>query len=661
MIATACWLSLLLSVTSADDDLRCLEDDSKQPASALFYEDLQRQAYEALDRRDEAYAALETPEKIEAYQQRLREFFIGQLGGFPKRTPLNARVVGKLPGDGYRVEKVIYESRPNHHVTATLFLPEGDGPFPGVVVASGHSRTAKTAEYNQRFGIAMAKNGIAGLCYDPIGQGERSQILGDDGGPRFGTTTEHTLMGVGSILVGRNTASYRIWDGMRSIDYLCSRDDIDPERIGFTGCSGGGTLTSYVMALDDRVLCAAPSCYLTTFRRLIETIGPQDAEQNIFGQVAHGMDQTDYVLMRAPRPTLISATTGDFFDIQGTWDNFRQSKRIYTRLGFAERVDLVEADGGHGVRPQNLIAIVRWMRRWLLDSTASVELPEITPHAREELLCTPRGQVLLLPGERSVFDLNLEREKQLAKRRQTFWKKASQAEALAAVRKTVGVRELEKIGKLTMKDVGRVDRDGYHIDKLVLSTPDGLPIPALTYHPEEPLDDAYLYLHEGGKAADGGKDGPIEKLVSQGYVVVAVDLRGFGETASPRRGETFGDFKAFFLSYLNGQSMVGQRTEDALACGRWVANYQTKKPRNVHLVGVGSAGVVALHAAALEPELFGEVTLRDTIPSFTTILQETVPTGYLETAVHGALEVYDLPDLVASLGDDRVTIEEAKE
>jgi len=257
---------------------------------------------------------------------------VQRLGGFPKRTPLNARVVGTLKSDGYRIEKVIFESRPHHHVTAVAYLPETAGPYPGVVIACGHSRSGKMSGYNQRYGIALATHGIAALCYDPIGQGERSQILDAEGQPRHRSTVrEHTLMGIGSILVGRNTASYRIWDGIRAIDYLAGRSDIDNKRIGFTGCSGGGTLTSYVMALDDRVWCAAPSCYITTFRRLIETIGPQDAEQNIYGQIAFGMDHPDYLLMRAPRRTLISATRGDFFDIQGTWDSFRQAKRLYTR------------------------------------------------------------------------------------------------------------------------------------------------------------------------------------------------------------------------------------------------------------------------------------------------------------------------------------------
>jgi len=657
MAASYC-VSLLLICGANADELRCLEGESHAAASALVYSQLQQQAYAALDRRHKSFEQLKSEEQITAYQKRQKEFFTKQLGGFPKRTPLHAKVVGKLPGDGYRIEKVIFESQPRHRVTALLYLPDGPGPHPGVVVASGHSRTGKTAGYNQRFGIALARNGIAAFCYDPIGQGERSQILDADGKPRYrSTTTEHFLVGVGSILVGTNTARYRIWDGMRSIDYLAGREDIDSERIGFTGCSGGGTLTSYVMALDDRVACAAPACYLTTFRRLIETIGPQDAEQNIFGQIEFGMDQPDYVLMRAPRPTIISATTGDFFDIQGTWDNFRQAKRIYTQLGFPERVDLVEAGGKHGVQPENLVAIVRWMRRWLLDKDDAIELGEMPVRSEADLLCTDAGQVLSLPDERSVFDLNAEREKQLAARRNKFWKSASTDEAIRAVRETSGVRPLSQIPELSMKDVGRIDRDGYHIDKVVLKTPEGLPLPALTFHPKQPKSDAYLYLHGDGKQADAAAGGPIEKLVRKGHVVVAVDLRGFGETGPESRNDLLGNWKTFFLAYLLGDSLVGLRTEDALACGRWVANYETKKPRKVHLIGVGAASIPALHAAALEPNLFDSVRLRNGMESWADVIADPVPAGILEHAVHGALGTYDLPDLVKLVGSKRITIE----
>jgi dienelactone hydrolase len=641
------------------EDLQCLKPQPGEPAAAtLFYVALQQQAYAALDRRRTAYEALKTEEQIKAYQQRLRQVFTDQVGGFPERTSLNARVVGKLPGDGCQIEKVIFESQPQHHVTATLYLPNSSPPYPVVLVSSGHSRPGKAADYNQRFGIMLARHGMAALCYDPIGQGERSQILTPDGKPQFSSTTqEHSLIGVGSILIGTNTARYRIWDGMRAIDYVCSRPDIDRERIGFTGCSGGGTLTSYIMALDERVVCAAPSCYLTTFRRLVETIGPQDAEQNIFNQLGLGLDQPDYVLMRAPRPTLISSTTGDFFDIQGTWDNYRQAKRIFGRLGYAERVDLVEAEGNHGVQPGNLIGITRWMRRWLLGRDDAVSLDPIKTLPESELLCTEKGQVMLLPGERSVFELNAEIETQLAAQRRAFWQKMPKSEALAAVRKAIGVRPLIEISPPKMVEAGRVDRANYHIDKFVLHTDSGVPLPGLTYHPQKPGRDAYLYLHEGGKHADGAPGGPIEKLVMEGSVVVAIDLRGTGETGVARSDALLGDAKSYFLAYLLGQSLVGLHTEDVLAGGQFVANYKTKTPRQVHLIGVGRAGVAALHAAALEPEMFASVTLRRTLGAWSPVVSQSVPQGQLTTTVHGALRTYDLPDLVTTLDPAKIKIE----
>jgi cephalosporin-C deacetylase-like acetyl esterase len=655
----ALFLAVSLCAAPAEEDLNCLTTKAGEPApAAIVYSSLQQQAYAALDRRQAAYEALKTEEQIKAYQERLRKAFTEHLGGFPERTPLNSRVVGKLPSDGYQIEKIIFESQPRHHVTATLYLPSGQPPYPAVLVSSGHSRPGKAADYNQRFGIALAKHGIAALCYDPIGQGERSQILTADGKPQFtSTTTEHFLIGVGSILVGGNTARYRIWDGMRAIDYLTSRPDIDAQRIGFTGCSGGGTLTSYIMALDDRVACAAPSCYLTTFRRLIETIGPQDAEQNIFGQLAIGLDQADYVLMRAPRPTLISSTTGDFFDIRGTWDNYRQAKRIFGRLGYAERVDLVEAEGGHGVQPGNLLGITRWMRRWMLGKDDEISLDKIETLRESKLLCTESGQVLSLPGERSVFDLNGEIEDRLAAERRAFWQKTPANETLDSVRKTIGVRKLADIPEPKMVETGRVDRDGYHIDKFVLQTDSGVPLPGLTYHPAQPKSGAYLYLHDNGKTGDGQPGGPIEKLVKDGYVVVAIDLRGTGETAAGKPDALLGDWKNFYLAYLLGQSLLGLHTEDAVCGGQFVSHYKTKTPRKVHLVGVGRAGIVALHAAALEPDLFASVKLKRTLDSWSSVVRRPVPAGLLTTAVHGALRTYDLPDLVRSIDSNKLHIE----
>ena len=649
----------MVNVVATAGDLTCLSETER--ADAVLYVQLQKQAYAALDRRTATYEQLKTAEQIRSYQQRLKRFLTEQLGGFPERTPLNPQTVRTISADGYRIECVIFESQPNHHVTANLYLPETDTPVPGIIVSSGHSRTAKTADYNQRFGIMMARQGMAALCFDPIGQGERSQFLNDEGQPAFGsTTTEHFLVGVGSILVGRNTARYRIWDAMRAIDYLESRPEVLAGKIGFTGCSGGGTLTSYVMALDERVACAAPACYLTTFRHLIETIGPQDAEQNIFGQIAFGLDHPDYVLLRAPRPTLTSSTTGDYFSISGAWENYRQAKRIYGRLGFPERVDLVEVEGDHGVHPQNLATIAHWMKRWLMnrdEPVAAVDLPVLPP---DQLLCTATGQVLTsFTSEKTVVDLNADFEADLAVKRTTDWESHRADETRNRIRHLLRVRPEADFKPPEFEDVGRVNRDDYHVDKLVLRT-DSRVLPGLTFHPPVPVDDAYLYLHDQGKLGDTDTGGPVEQLVAEGYAVVTVDLSGQGETARGKRDPLLTDWKTYFLSYLLGKPLLGTRVEDTLAAGDFVAYYQKNRdaPRKVHLVGVGQTGVVALHAAALQPQLFATVTVRNAPRDWASVVRQKSPGGQLDSTVHGALHVYDLPDLVRLIGSDRVNFED---
>jgi dienelactone hydrolase len=541
-----------------------------------------------------------------------------------------------------------------------MYLPKGKPPFPGVLVPCGHSANGKASEAYQRASILLAKNGLAALCYDPIGQGERYQILNDEGKRKHGSTTEHTLVGIGCILLGTNTARYRIYDGMRAIDYMLSRDDIDPKRIGCTGNSGGGTLTSYLMALDQRIVCAAPSCYLTNLHRLIDTRGPQDAEQNIHGQIAFGMDHGDYVMMRAPKPTLMCVATRDFFDIDGAWATFREAKRFYTRLGFAERVDLIETDAKHGFSTQLREGMVRWMRRWLLGIDDAITEPEFEVFTDEDLQCTPDGQVMLLEGARSVPDLSADIDKRLARERSKLWKNTPRADALQNVRDTAGVRRLADIPECKLEKLGEVEREAYRIEKVVLRPHDGIPLPALAFLPPRSNDDAYLYLHEGGKEADAGEGGAIEELVRQGHVVLAVDLPAIGETRSGKPGGLFGsEFKTYFLAYHLGKSFVGMRTEDILASARVLREYRKRaNPYRIHLIAVGEPGPAALHAAALEPEMFASLTLRRSLVSWTNVVHTPETRNQLVNAVHGALRVYDLPDLLATLPEDSVTIEE---
>ena len=662
----SCVLCLLtVGPLAAAEDLTVLPErlDGVAPQEMLRAY-LMDKARTAADRRDAEYEKIKTPEQIAGYQQRMRQFFLDQIGGLPERTPLNARVVGREQRDGYRIEKVIFESQPRHFVTAILYLPDGEPPYPGVLVPCGHSSNGKARDLYQQAPILMAKSGMAALCYDPLDQGERHQLLDSEGKPIITRSTEgHNQAGVGAILVGRNTATYRIWDGIRAIDYLSARPEVDSERIGCTGISGGGTMTSYLMALDDRIRAAAPGCYLTSFRRLLETIGPQDAEQTIHAQIAYGMDHAEYVLMRAPKPTLMMTATDDYFDIDGAWHSFRQAKRWYTRLGFAERADMFEVDSGHGFPMEMRVAAARWMRRWLLEIDDAITEPDFSVASDEDLQCTPGGEVMLLEGARSVYDLNMELEQTLAAERKRFWQDSDRAKAVAEVRRITGIRRLSKLPEPDCEQVGSISRQGYHIDKIILRPEPGICLPALLFVPDRPDGPACLYLHADGKHIDASPDGAIDRLVRQGHVVLAPDVRGVGET-KPAGKHSYASYlpaewSDCTIAYLLGKSLLAMRAEDILVCARFLAGDRTDgKAEPVYLLSVGRVGPAALHAAALEPDLFAKVTLRNSLISWSNVVHTPLSKNQFANLVHGALRIYDLPDLVTALPGEKVEIVE---
>ena len=667
LVVAVAGLGLMLGpIAPAGENLRVLPEqiDGVAPAEMMshYLLGLAEHQFENWKRQ---YEQRTTPEQIDEYQSQLREKFIEALGGLPERTPLNPKTTGTISRDGYRIEKVIFESQPKHYVTGILFLPDAakhKPPYPGVLVPCGHSFNGKAHAAYQTMGALLALNGMAGLVFDPIDQGERGQLLSQ--WPKLAGTRAHTMLGVGSILLGRNTARFEVWDGMRAIDYLQSRPEVDPKRIGCTGNSGGGTQTSYLMALDERIVAAAPSCYITSFERLLNTIGPQDAEQNIHGQIAFGMDHADYLMMRAPTPILICAATKDFFDITGTWNSFRYAKRLYSRLGYAERIGLLENDAKHNYNRLQRESVVRWMARWLLKKDEPITEPDLTLLSEEEIKCTPGGQVMLLDGARSTYDLNRDYEEDLAERRKKLWATRNRADLLEKVREITGIRKLTDLPKPDVLWSGTIRRDGYQIKKLILKPEAGIDLPALMFVPGTDVSrqgarqGAVLYIHEKGKGIDVTAGGPIETLATAGRRVLAVDLRGTGETQQGKQGRLSGaagpDWKDVFTAYLLGRSYVGMRAEDILVCARFLSQEQ---PGRVSLIAVGNVGVPALHAAALEPDLFRSVKLVRSLASWSGVVESGCSYNQQVNAVHGALTTYDLPNLAGTLGD-KLTIEE---
>jgi len=612
----------------------------------------------ALDRRAGNFEKLETPEQLKAWQNERREFFLRKIGGLPERTPLNPVITGTAKFDGYSIEKLYFESQPGFFVSATMYLPEGEGPYPGVLHIPGHSTNGKARDLYQRAAIVIAKGGCAVLSYDPVGQGERHHFHNDtheEGKPKVtATTQEHQLFNQGAILLGSNTARLMIWDATRAIDYLQSRDDIIADKIGCTGISGGGTNTSYIMALDDRIVAAAPGCYLCGFRSLINRQGPQDAEQNIHGQIAFGMDHGDYVMMRAPQPTLIMAATKDYFDIEGAWRLFRRSKRFYTKMGFPERCDLVEPDTEHGFPTEMRVASANWMRRWLLGNDTPVTEQDFPILADEELYSTPTGRVLDLPGAKSAFELHAEWAKSFAAARAENAKPENRKALREKVFELTGAGRIDQLADTDHESLGAVETSFANVEKWVITPEPGIELPALLFTSKKnaTIDKVVVHLNPEGKHLDAGDDGAIAKLLNAtGTAVLAVDLRGFGETGTPSTRAGFdkligADWRETTLAMLLEKSYVGMRIDDLAQSARWLRQHFKNPKLTIEVNAIGDATVAAQHAAFLHPDLISKIDVTDGLENWLELLDERYPIVSQANLVYGALRHYDLPTLV---------------
>ena len=635
-------------------DLGVLGDDASGLLSKYYFKRIRAQ-YD--QRRADVAEASKTKAGILKRQQLLQGHLKQILGDLPEKTPLRPRVTGKIDGDGYRIEKVVYESRPGHYVTANLYIPTvGKGPFPGVLIACGHSNLGKAYNMYHRAGLLMVKQGLAALVYDCIGQGERSSFL--TGTQR--ASSQHKLDNVNAILVGRTVVGYQVWDSLRSADYLLSRPEVDSSKpLGMTGNSGGGGQTMYLMALDERIGPAAPSCHITTIEREFAQGKCGDGCQWAPFTGMLGVDHGDFFTMRSPKPSIILSAEKDYKDIRYTRVTYKESQRVYELLGQSDRMEMFAYDDEHAFSKPRRQAAARWMSRWLLDDDKPVIEPEMKTFSKAQLTVTNTGQVLKeYPQAVSVAQLNLQRARELASDRKEFWKSRSKPTAMKEIAQLVGVKSDPGMVNVEMK--GRVHRGNYVVEKLVLQRPGEIPIPALRFIPgiggaKQP---ATLYVDARGKATDATRGGEIERLVAKGNIVLSIDLRGFGETRDAQRKVAYytNDFRSGMWSLHIGQTLLGQRVEDTLAALKVLSADERVDPKAIDVVGIQQAGPVVLHAASINAGFAG-VTLRDSIRSWV----DDVVAGPLQEDVIGyvvphALKKYDLPDLEKLLGD-KLTVE----
>lgn len=648
-------IALVVAVGAQDDNgLRFLRDhtDYGGLGNQLITRERQR-AMALLDTR-EASVAKWTKADVQARRATVRERMLRALGGFPERTPLNARVTGIIEADGYRIEKVIFESQPRFYVTANLYIPtRGTGPFPAILFPLGHEEGAKAHSAWQQVLITFVRKGYVCLAWDTIGQGERVQLYDEDfsASKVVRSTTEHTITGAQTLLVGDQLARYTIWDGIRALDYLVSRPEVDPKRIGCTGNSGGGTHTAYLSALDDRIAVAAPSCFITSWRRLLQTIGPQDAEQCIPPFLADGLDHADFIHAFAPKPYLILSAVRDFFSITGARESFTEAKRIYDILGVSGSIAMTEADDGHGYNHERRVAAYRWFDRWLKGTDEVTRDEPVAPRLEEELWATKTGQVQTSLGGETVFSLNRARANALKPGLPTA----------ETVRRLIGFEAGS--GLPVVKPFGVLERTGYRIEKLVYVSEAGIEIPAALYIPAGGAGrrGAVVYADGRGKAAAAVE---VESLVKQNLMVLSIDARGFGETRSVRDDNGadwpryFGDYDSAMTAMLTGSTLMGGRVRDISRAVDLLAARPDVDGAHIYGVGRGTAGPAMLHAAALDQRL-REVALDRSLESYRSVVDHRLHRDIFEQIVPGVLRYYDLPALARMMAPRRLTIVDA--
>ena len=612
---------------------------------------LEAKAADCLAARRKEIAGISDLEALRRRQQYVRGRMIDSLGGFPERTPLNARVTGTLERDGYRIEKIIFESQPKFFVTANLYLPKGGpGPYPAVLFPLGHEPGAKSYIDWQQILVTLARRGYVALTWDPVGQGERVQFYDPDwqDSKFHSSVTEHTVLGIQCLLAGDHIARYTIWDGLRALDYLLSRPEVDSKRVACTGNSGGGTHTSYLSALDDRIQVAAPSCYINSWNRMLSGLGPQDSEQVFPGWLKNGLDYPDFVYAFGPKPFAILSAIRDFFPILGARETFAEVKTTYSRLGLADRIEMVEADDGHGYSAPRRAAAYEWFGRWLKESPDRESETAIKPETAQDLQCTATGQVSTSVGGEDVFTLNRQRSAALRAARARV---AGPDAVIERARLRSGFAPVTTA--LAVQPFGTISRTGYRIEKLTYESEPGIVVPALLYVPESgpARKPALLFVDGAGKSASRDAQ---EQFVRAGFVVLSIDARGLGETR-PVNGDEAGDFARYFGDYDNGmaamlvgKTLPGLRAQDIVRGLDLLAAREDVDRDRISGYGKGSGAVPLLYAAAFDRR-FGRVALDRMLVSYESVVNQRIHRQAFEQIVPGALRDFDLPDLVAAL------------
>jgi dienelactone hydrolase len=619
-----------------------------------FVQNVRRIERRANQRREGLKTAADAEAYVRDVQKRIQQSF----GPWPERTPLKPRITGVVERDTYKIEKIIFESRPDFLVTANLYIPKGRSfPLPGVVGTCGHSATGKAIDAYQSFAQGLARLGYVVLIYDPLGQGERLQYPDENLKSKIGVgVREHLYAGNQQFLVGEFIGSWRAWDGIRALDYLLTRPEVDPKHIGVTGNSGGGTMTTWLCGVERRWTMGAPSCFVTTFRRNTENELPADTEQCPPRALALGLDHSDFIAAMAPKPVVVLAKERDYFDARGAEEAYRRLQRLYALLGAEENIELFIGPTYHGYSQENREAMYRLFNRVTGISDAQTE-PELVIEKDETLYCTPRGQVCEL-NSRPVYSFTKDISQALAGKRRSI---RSTDELRRRIIRVLGLRVPNALRSEEAPEY-RILRNwrsrGYpkrNWTTYVVETEPG--IQAIVYrlsderlYSRPPKGDQRAILYVAHQSSDAElRDEPlIKELVGADpdAAFYTCDVRGIGESQPDTCNENsylgpYGsDYFYAIHSIMLGKPYPGQRAYDILRVLQWL---KANGHEEIHLVAKGWGAVPATFAAVLSDEV-DQVTLKNALTSYSDIAESETYSWPLSSLVPDILKFFDLPD-----------------
>ncbi len=456
----------------------------------------------------------------------------------PAKTPLHPQVFGKLEREGYSVEKVLLETYPGFYLGGNLYRPLGKaGPFPAVLSPHGHwdyGRLENTSIVSiQARGINLARQGFVVFIYDMVGYNDTNQIPHGDKGPRLGVPRDQ--------LWNVSTIGLQLWDSIRSIDFLISLPDVDPEKISATGASGGGTQIFLLTAVDDRIKVSAPVNMIS----FIHQGGGCQEAANL------RVDLNNVVIgaMTAPRPLLMVSASGDWTR-NTPREEFPAIRGIYELFGAAQSIEQVQIVSPHNYNQSSREEVYTFLGAKFLNTQGDVAEQKYRVEQVQDVLAMynrthPANPVTM---DKFVSDRVAEAEQDTARLHphdQQSWTAAKDAfqerlrySLLASVPLSADVI-VEKAGKASGAEkliLGRAGK-GDRIPSVYFSPRKANPdaIPTLIVHPEgtEPI-----------LAAIGEKNSLVEGILSNGGNVLAIDVFQTG-TAKAGRNTLKPGFEVF--------------------------------------------------------------------------------------------------------------------